>query len=57
MNCHRRRMPKVNANAHMKPSPSKEGNGTSKHADTNGLERHNMPLPPKQKSGSVDKWS
>lgn len=41
----------------VKKNPSRKGNGTKSHSDTHGMERHAMPLPPKDKTGRVADWS
>ena len=57
MNCRKRMKSAGSPNAHMKPAQSREGNGVQSKGDKHGMERASMPMPPKDKSGSVAKWS
>lgn len=56
MNC-RRRGKAGSPNAHKKAEPKKAAGGKSSYGDKHGMERAAMPLPPKEKSGSIAKWS
>jgi hypothetical protein len=48
--------PGANPNAHKKKDPSKPGNGTRSYEDKHGMERHKMPLPPKDKP-HTEEWT
>lgn len=57
MNCRKRMAPGKAGASQVKKNPSRKGNGTKSHSDTHGMERHAMPLPPKDKTGRVADWS
>lgn len=58
MNCRRRKSaPTPTPNAHKKKESKRKAGSMAEYGDKHGMERHPMPQPPKEKSGSIAKWS